>query len=209
MSARELPGTGTKHAAKKEAKKAAKKVAKKAAKKVAKKAGKKGAKSAGHHLRRGYEHLHRLRIMAGTLEDDAMAEVRTLSLFAQAALLAQDDKVAADLLRAAEHIAFAWLAPQTADASISPVLAEALKDEYEHLGDRAAAEWEQQDIQPARAISAIFSGARRQAKAAWRLGAYHRALEFIRAADAIAHAAPGGLRLDRSTADPTDMLLGA
>lgn len=178
--------------------KAAKKVAKKAAKKVAKKAGKKAAKSPGHEQRRTYEHLHRLQILAHSLPESTLAQVETLSQYAQAAYRVRQGRAAADLLRAAEHLAFGALAPATGESRPAEELMQALANEYEHLSDRATAGWETSSDTAARALKAIFRYLRTEAKTAWKGGAYHRALEFARGADALAHADAGQLRLEAS-----------
>ena len=211
MTAKELPGTvAPKKAAKKAAGKAAKKAAGKAAKKVAgkaakkaakkvekaeKKAAKKAAKTPGHDLRRAYEHLHRLHVLAHSLSGEELSQVQTLSRFAGVAVLAEKPKTAADLLRAAEHFAFASLLGEADSAAPSAALVQTLQEEYEHLRGRAASDWEAQDPPPARAIRALYRDARSGAKAALKTGDFHRAMELVRAADALAHAAPGSLRV--------------
>ena len=199
MTAKELPGDGArstpKKAAKKAATKAAKKVAKKAAKKGARKAAKKSPGGPGHDLRRAYEHLHRLHVLARFLPSDELIQLRTLSQYAGAALRAEQPRTGADLLRAAEHLAFAALSREADNAAPAPELVEDLREAYEHLRERAAAAWEAQDPAPARALRALYSEARGGAKGAWKVNAFHRAMEFARAADALAHAAAGDVRL--------------
>ena len=176
-------------------KKAAKKASGKAAKEAAKHAGKKGAKSPGRDTRRGFEHLHRLHVLSGSLAGDALEQVQTLTLYAQAAFRLPKPKSAADLLRAAEHLAFASLSTPGVYDAVSGEVRKELKDELEHLLDRASSDWESQE--PSRAIRKLYKDMRSSAKAAWKAKTYGRALEFARAADAIAHANPEKLRIGK------------
>lgn len=184
MSAREVLGTAPK--------KAAKKVAKKAAKKVAKKAAKKTAKGPGHDARRAYEHLHRLRALKPLLAPPILDQLQTLTRYARASFVAENPRVAADLLRAGEHLAFGSLSESSGEASQE--LKQAIEDEYEHLLDRAAAHWDRSASAP-RALKTIYNGMRSEARSAWKVKAFHRALEYARGADALAHAAPAELQL--------------
>jgi hypothetical protein len=196
MAPKKLPGK----AAKKVAKKAAKKVAAKAAKKAAKKT----PKHPGNDLRRGFEHLQRLHALRSLLDVPVLDQLRTLSHYAQAALAAGDAKDAAELLRAAEHLAFGALGDDAWAGVITEDLRDALKDEFRHRMDRASERWEEQEPRPARAIKALYKSVRSSAKEAWKSRAYPRALEFARAADALAHVASGELALPGTDDAGTD-----
>lgn len=182
MASEKLTGSKAKHAAKKVAGKAAKKAAKKE------------SKSPGRDMRRGYEHLYRVHALAGSLEGDTLEQVQTLAQYAQAAARASRLKSAADLMRAAEHLAFAALGTSAPDESVAKEVRDELKEELEHLLDRAADDWELQD--PSRALRKIYKRARSAAKDAWKQKTYGRALEFARAADAVSHARSEKLKLE-------------
>lgn len=184
-----------KKVAAKAAKGAAKKVAAKAAHKLAKKAAKKTGKHPGHDVRRAFEHLYRLHGVRSLLDAPVLDEMRALSGFAQAALAAGDPKSAAELLRAAEHLAFGTLASDAAVHDMADDLRAALKEEFHHRMERAAERWDDQDRKPARAIKALYKRMRSDAKEAWKDDAFARALEFARGADALAHAHTGDLQL--------------
>ncbi len=188
------------------AKKAAKKVASKAAKKVAKKAAKKTPKGPGHDARRAYEHLQRLRIIGSQLSEEALAQLNTLSQFAQAAFAQEDAKSAAELLRAGEHVAFGSLAAQTSGDDVSSFLRTQIKEEYEHLLERASEQWQEHEPAPSREITAIFKSMISEAKIAWRNKAFHRALEFARGAGALAKAEVASLRLEDPAGARLDLL---
>ena len=177
-------------------KRAANKVAKKAAKKVAKKAAKKVAKSQGHDLRRAYEHLHRVNILHGGLREDVLAQIDTLSRLAQTALGTGDDKSAADLLRAAEHLAFGSLATPKGDASAAAMLTAAAHAEYDRLVERATAHWAERDGASPRGVASIYKITLAEAKAAMNAGALHRGLELARGAEALTHVQPFAPRLN-------------
>lgn len=160
---------------------------KKAAKKVAKKAAKKSATPQGNDLRRAYEHLHRVNILHGGLPEQALAHIDTLTRLAQSSLAAGEDKSGADLLRAAEHLAFGSLATQAGDPSVAANLAGAAHDEYSGLLARGAAHWAERDGSSPRGTATIYKYMLTEAKAAIRAGALHRGLEFARGAEALSH----------------------
>ena len=190
------------------AKKAAKKVAHKAAKKVAKKAAKKTAKGPGNDARRAYEHLQRLRILHEQISGEPVAQLNVLSQFAQAAFTQSQAKDAAELLRAGEHLAFGSLAMQTGSHDVSEELKVEMRHEFQHLLERAGEHWEEQEPEPPRELKAIYRFMLAEAKAAWKSGAFHRALEFARGAGALAHTHVESLRLGPG-ASSGDSLLSA
>jgi hypothetical protein len=119
---------------------------KKAAKKAPKKAAKKGAKHhhdkrhAGKDLRRAYEHLGRVQALESIVPATVSTQIATLTALAQKSLHASEQKSAADLLRAAEHLAFGSLASPAKATRLGDALEEAINAEYEHLMDKAARE---------------------------------------------------------------------
>jgi hypothetical protein len=168
------------------------------AKKAAKKAAKKMAKKATHHLpshnlRRAYEHLGRIDILEGALAGAHFVQVSALATLAQQQLEAGRARDGADLLRAAEHICFAALAPEPGPGAVELVSADlraAITAELHHLTRRAEDLWndaESDDDQAHETIAAIYTAALDQAAAAYARGAYRPALELARAAEALAH----------------------
>jgi len=166
-----------------------KKAAKKSAKKAIKKAAKKGAKHhhAGHDLRRAYEHLGRLEVLQGGLPANVITEINALTQMARTRLQAGDTRSAADLLRGSEHLAFAALATAGKETQIGDDLQEAIDREYEHLIERAAEHWDEQDEEPPTAFASIYEKTYAAAEAAWNKGAFRRALELARGAEALSH----------------------
>jgi hypothetical protein len=182
-------------------KKAAKQPKKLAGSKFAKKPAKKRPKAGagGKDLRRAYEHLHRVSVLHDRLETDAKRQVDALTRTAQSAMADKDAASAADLLRAAEHTAFASLAPLVADKlaadkSVSDTLMSAARAQYELLVDRASYRWEDHDETAEAELAAIFHHLLGAAEEAYACGALHRALEFARGAEALAHTRPGRQR---------------
>jgi hypothetical protein len=168
-------------------KKAAKKAAKKApAKHAAKHAAK---KSAAHHTgkdtRRAYEHFGRVQALAVTTSHHEDAQV--LIDHAQRALAASQPKDAAELLRAAEHILFGTLQESApADTSISPELLAAIREDYEHMLQKAEDHGSCADAP--RAVLSIFRSLQKRASAAIKSNRYRAALELARGAEALTHA---------------------
>ncbi len=168
--------------------------AKKAAKKVASKA----AKKAPHHhpsrdLRRAYEHLGRIEILEGALVGSAYVEVSSLANLAEQQLVSGHAKNAADLLRAAEHISFAALAPHessTGTPRVSAELKAAIAGEIDHLRQRAEDHWAEGD-DDRRVLEGLYSRTLKQARMAYARGMYRPALELARAAEALAHVTDG------------------
>ncbi len=190
--------------------KAAKKVAKKAAKKLAAKAphkaAKKVAKEPADEMRRAYEHLCRLRSLRRLLDGNAADGVQLLSRYAKTALDVQQPKEAADLLRAAEHLAFSSLAEGVDGDTIGKELRQVLKAELTHRLKRAAERWDAQESKPARELKELYKDMRQTAKTAWKEGVYSKALESARAADALAHAEPSQFQGSASADTSTELL---
>ena len=173
-----------------------KKAAKKVGTKLAKKAAKKSAKLQGNDLRRAYEHLHRVNILHGGLPAQALAQIDTLTRIAQSSLAAGEDKGGADLLRAAEHLAFGSLATQDGDPSVAAKLMGAAQEEFDRLVERGTAHWAEREGSSPRGIATVYKSMLNEAKAAMRAGALHRGLEFARGAEALSHVEAIPARLD-------------
>ncbi len=163
---------------------------KKAAKKHAKKhEGKHHDKKhhAGKDVRRAYEHLGRLEALQAVLPAGSVSQVRQLSELAQQAIRDDDSKSAADLLRAAEHLSFAALAAAGKEKLDNPALGEALTAEFEHLWGKAEEHWDDGDDGREPVVAALYAKSLEAAETAMQKGSYRRAMEFVRAAEALAH----------------------
>jgi len=166
-------------------------------KRLATKTAKKAAKKLVHHpvndLRRAYEHLGRIEIVEGALAGSPFVDVTALTSLAQQQLGDGCSRNAADLLRAAEHVCFAALAPnRAAEPLISRDLRRALTIEFEGLMRRAEEQWEADEGPVKRqVIEELFVRALDQARNAFDRGAYRPALEFARAAEALSQVGEG------------------
>ena len=182
---------------------------KKAAKTTAKKAAK---KAAGHHhdkhhhtndLRRAFEHMGRLGVLRRTLDLSAAKAVDTLTDLAQSEINAGSNRNAADLLRASEHLSFATLADDGSVTNrVSTELRSSIQDHFNELTRKADEHWEEQHTHPG-SVTTLYQSSRRNASRAFRNGAFYQALEFARAAEALAHVketdGPHGLEAGRNS----------
>jgi hypothetical protein len=165
--------------------------------KAAKNAGKKTANKLAHHpgyeLRCAYEHLGRIEILEGALAGSPFVDVAALASLAQQQLGSGYSRNAADLLRAAEHMCFAALAPsQVTDSLVAPDLKGAITTEFETLMRSAEEHWEDEDHPVNRGVILdFFTRALEQARRAFTRGAFRPALEFARAAEALSHVGEG------------------
>lgn len=164
-----------------------------APKKSAKKAAKKSAKDhekkhhEGKDVRRAYEHLGRLVALEKFVSAGVAAQIGLLTDLAQRNLLQGEQKSAADLLRAGEHLGFGSLAAQAKASALSHELVSAIDAEYEHLVDKAEEHWEKHEGDRPATIREVYDAMLEAANVAYRKGAYRRALEFARGAEALAH----------------------
>jgi hypothetical protein len=172
---------------------APKKAEKKAAKKSAKDHGKKHHE--GKDLRRAYEHLGRLSGLEKLLSGGVRTQIGLLTDLAQRSLQEGEQKTAADLLRAGEHLGFGSLASQAKASRLSDDLASAIDVEYEHLVDKAEEHWGKHDGNRPGGIEEVYESMLDAANVAYGKGAYRRALEFARGAEALAHVRGGRLEL--------------
>jgi len=166
------------------------------ARQLGKKSGGKTEKEPGEQhlsedIRRVYEHFGRLEILEGALAGAPFVDVDTLSNLAQQQLDSGDAKNASNLLHAAEHIAFAALAPKhTAKltAHIPRKLKAAVAAELDRLTRSAEGLWSASENRPGRAvIENIYRNTFEQARTAFARGAYRPALQLARAAEELAH----------------------
>jgi hypothetical protein len=141
----------------------------------------------GKDLRRAYEHLGRLGALQELLPATVVSRLSTLSALAEASLLAGEAKSAADLLRAGEHLAFGTLASKAKEQRLSEALVDAIHADYEHMLDKAEEHRERHGDDAPAEVSSLYDTMLEAASEAFNKGAYRRALEFARGAEALAH----------------------
>jgi hypothetical protein len=155
-------------------------------------------KAAQHHLRRAYESLGRIDILEASLAGSSYTNVSTLLEFAQQKLAADQPEDAAELLRAAEHLCFAALAPQTVGSApqFPAELIAAVTAEFDNITHCAEVNWSESDpdSDPHTAllhgpVAAIYTTTLEDAHQAFAGGAYRPALQLARAAEALAKTA--------------------
>lgn len=156
-------------------------------KKAAKSAGTKHTpqEDAAKDTRRAYEHLGRVEVLHASLEHSA-TEITQLTELAQYELNAGHQKDAADLLRAAEHLSFGALSSPKKEAHIEVDLLTAITKEFEHKLDRAEEHWSDEDTHHA-TVEHVYEAVTERARKAFDDGAYRKALELARAAEALSH----------------------
>ena len=173
------------------------------AKKVADKVTKKSARlRPPHDLRRAYEHLGRIDILEGALVGAHFRHVSALTALAQQQLTSGRRRNAADLLRAAEHICFAALAPEHAGANplVSAELKAAIAEELDQLTSSAEDRWSNAGS-PHPTIAVIYRTTLDESRNYFANRVYRPALELARAAEALARLAkriPANLPADRN-----------
>ena len=147
-------------------------------------------------LRRAYEHMGRVAVLRRSAKLPMLDSVAKLTTLAQQALKEGHTKNAADLLRASEHLTFALLSGDITDvASISAELRQSITEHYDELTRKAEEHWKGES--PG-VLAMIYRHTRDSAATAFKDGAYHQALEYVRAAEALAHVKEHGpLRLEQ------------
>jgi hypothetical protein len=158
-------------------------------------AGNRSAQRAPSDPLRAYEHFGRIDILEGGLAGSPFVDVNVLANLAQQQLDCGNAENAANLLRAAEHLSFAALAPTDSarlTARIPIELKGAVADELDRLIRRAEELWMESEDNAGRAVIAnIFASAIKDARLAFDRGAYRPALQLARAAEALAHVSRG------------------
>lgn len=173
-------------------------------KKAAKKAAK---KTASHHhdkhhrakdLRRAYEHMGRVAVLGQNSKSSAKDVITELTALAQQAIKNGHSKDAADLLRAAEHLSFAVLIGEVSGVvHVSAELKESIMEQFDELARRADEHWEKEE-EHSSILTGIYQNFRNSAAKALKARTYHQALEFARAAEALAHVKQHGpFKLER------------
>jgi hypothetical protein len=142
-----------------------------------------------------YEQFGRIDVLEGGLAGSPFVEVSALANLAQQQLDAGYAQNARNLLCAAEHLSFAGLAPKESARLTSRIPAElkaAVAAELRRLIQNAEQRWSETANEANRAvIEAIYAGALKQVRDAFDQGAYRRALQLARAAEALAHVTGG------------------
>ena len=143
---------------------------------------------------RAYEHFGRIDILEGGLAGSPFVDVNVLANLAQQQLDSGYAENASNLLRAAEHLSFAALAPQESarlTARIPGELKAAVAAEVERLTGVAEELWSESRKSNRVVIETVYHGALQNAGLAFDRGAYRPALQFARAAEALAHIGEG------------------
>jgi hypothetical protein len=167
-------------------------------------------KAAGHRhdkrheakdLRRAYEHMGRVAVLRQT--SNPSEQVAELTALAQQAIKDGHTKEAADLLRASEHLSFAVLAGEASGiVRVSAELKEAITEQFDDLTRKAQEHWQQQE-EPSDIVAATYQSSRNSASKAFKANAFHQALEFARASEALAHVKQlGPLKLESGGTSP-------
>jgi hypothetical protein len=141
---------------------------------------------------RTYEQFGRLAILEGGLAGSPFVHVNALANLAQQQLDSGRAENAANLLRAAEHLSFAALAPTHFTPHIPVELKAAVAGELDRLTALAQQRWsESADAANREIIEDIFGSALAEARIAFDRSAYRRSLQLARAAEALAHVTAG------------------
>lgn len=145
------------------------------------------SKSSAKHLRRAFEHLGRVEALQTLTSSDDLA---TLVHLAQQTISTGQARSAADLLRAAEHLSFASAAAAQASVpDLSPDLEEAIRREFRKLLEHA----DDHDLPKESTPGTILRQTLDQARSAFESQNFRQALEFARAAEALASLDPASL----------------
>ena len=88
------------------------------------------------------------------------------------------------------------MAPGGKDAGVGEALLESIERHYNHLIERAADRWDENDEEPSGEIAEIYDETFTAAESAFKKGAYRRALELARGAEALTHVRIAGLSLE-------------
>lgn len=150
-----------------------------------KKAAKKHAPPPGKDLRRAWEHLGRTEKLLVLLDEAQRPGVIELVQAARSLVQTGPATQAADLLRAAEHLAFACIDTGQEDAGLPSELVDSIKEEFEHLSGRADGHWEEDDR--TETVARTYARMRKDARTRMKQKRYGQALEFARGAEALTH----------------------
>jgi len=152
-------------------------------------------KSAPHHPLYAFEQFGRIDILEGGLAGSPFVTVSLLANLAQHQLDSGHALNADALLRAAEHLSFAALAPKDSTrltAHIPAELKAAVAAELDRLTSTAQRLWAESATTANRTIiENVYTTALEDARHAFDRGAYRPALHLARAAQALAHVSNG------------------
>lgn len=143
---------------------------------------------------RAYEQFGRVDILEGGLAGPSFVNVNALANLAQQQLDSGHADNAANLLRAAEHLSFAALAPKDSarlTAHIPSSLLAAVAAELERLTQGAEELWAESGKTNRAVIEKVYLTALADARQAFVDGAYRPALQLAHAAEALAHVGDG------------------
>lgn len=142
-----------------------------------------------------YEQFGRIDVLESGLAGSSFVNVNVLANLAQQQLDSGHTANAGHLLRAAEHLSFAALAPRDSarlTANIPGELLAAVAAEMDRLTHSAESLWSAHGGHRDRTvIENIYSAALEDARRAFAGGAYRTALQLARAAEALAHVGDG------------------
>lgn len=135
----------------------------------------------GKDLRRAHEHQSRVEALRSAVGKHT-TDIDTLTKLGEQELSDSHYKDAADLFRAAEHLSFGFLVSSKPAAHPDEKLAKSSQAEFESKLDKADEHWEDNE-----ALAGIYKKVLADAKQAFEEGAHFKALELVRAAEALAH----------------------
>lgn len=135
----------------------------------------------GKDLRRVHEHKGRVDALRPALGKH-VADIDVITRLAEQEVKGSHFKDAADLFRAAEHLSFGLLAASKQGSDVDSKLTESVKAEFQHKLEKAQEHWKK----PA-ALAGIYDKTIADAQKALDGGASQKALELVRAAEALAH----------------------
>jgi hypothetical protein len=142
-----------------------------------------------------YEHFGRIDILESGLTGSPFVNVNLLANLAQQQLDSGHPANAAYLLRAAEHLSFAALAPKDSarlTADISPELRAAVAAEHQRLTRTAEEYWAESGKTFNRVvIETIYASVLKESREAFDRGAYRSALHLARAAEELGYLTEG------------------
>ena len=135
--------------------------------------------------RRAHEHLGRVEALHTIVEKPAAKDITFLTELAHQKIKAGHMKDAADLLRAAEHLSFGSIHPPK-DEGLDQELVAELTREFEGKLSKADEHWSEQG-EHLEGLEDIYQHATERAQKDFEAGAYRKAIELARAAEALGH----------------------
>lgn len=152
-------------------------------KKALKKAARKHAPPPERDLRRGYEHLGRIQKILALVPEESRSQLVAMVQLARDLIRNKEALTAADLLRAAEHVAFASMDSGPDEPSLSRALAAHIKEELQHLQARAEEHWKEAPQEGV--LLRAYENLRKLAAVSAKAKKFREALEAARGAEAL------------------------